>query len=74
MNEAIPAATWVAAALKLPAETWELLFELLLQDLPAENDPEIEAAWLAEVERRMRRPTRPGSYRRTRSSREFARP
>ncbi|MBK9373282.1 MAG: addiction module protein [Holophagales bacterium] len=54
MNEAIPAATWVAAALKLPAETWELLFELLLQDLPAENDPEIEAAWLAEVERRMR--------------------
>jgi hypothetical protein len=54
MNEAILAATWVAAALRLPAETWELLFELLLQDLPAENDPEIEAAWLAEVERRMR--------------------
>ncbi len=54
MNETIPAMTWVAAALKLPAETWELLFELLLQDLPAENDPEIEAAWLAEVERRMR--------------------
>ena len=47
MNETIPAMTWVAAALKLPAETWELLFELLLQDLPAENDPEIEAAWLA---------------------------
>jgi|GEM_PF-6540663 len=54
MNDTIPAATWVAAAMKLPAETWELLFELLLQDLPAENDPEIEAAWLEEVERRMR--------------------
>ena len=54
MNDAIPAATWVAAAMRVPAETWELLFELLLQDLPAENDPEIEAAWLVEVERRMR--------------------
>lgn len=54
MNEAIPAATWVAAAMKLPAATWEVLFELLLADLPAEPDPEIEAAWLAEVERRMR--------------------
>ena len=54
MNDAIPGATWAAAAMKLPAETWELLFELLLQDLPAENDPEIEAAWLAEAERRMR--------------------
>lgn len=61
MNDASPAATWVAAALKLPAETWELLFELLLLDLPAENDPEIEAAWLAEVERRIREtdPSRP---------------
>lgn len=54
MNDTIPAATWAAAAMKLPARTWELLFELLLQDLPAENDPEIKAAWLAEVERRMR--------------------
>ncbi len=54
MNDTIPDATWVSAALKVPAETWELLFELLLQDLPAEDDPEIEAAWLAEVERRMR--------------------
>lgn len=54
MNETITAATWVAAAMKLPAKTWELLFELLLQDLPAEDDPQIEAAWLAEVERRMR--------------------
>ena len=54
MNDAIRAATWVAAAMKLPAVTWEVLFELLLGDLPAEPDPEIEAAWLAEVERRMR--------------------
>lgn len=53
MNDAIPAATWVAAAMKLPAATWEVLFELLLGDLPSEPDPEIEAAWLAEVERRM---------------------
>lgn len=53
MNDTIPAATWVTAAMKLPAATWELLFELLLGDLPAEPDPEIEAAWLAEVERRM---------------------
>lgn len=54
MNDTIPAATRVAAAMKLPAATWEVLFELLLGDLPAESDPEIEAAWLAEVERRMR--------------------
>lgn len=54
MNDTIPAKTWVAAAMKLPAETWQVLFEFLLQDLPAENDPQIEAAWLAEVERRMR--------------------
>ena len=54
MSDAIPAATWVAAAMKLPAATWEVLFELLLRDLPAEPDAEIEAAWLAEVERRMR--------------------
>lgn len=54
MNDAIPAATWVAAAMKLPAATWKVLFELMLGDLPAETDPEIKAAWLAEVERRMR--------------------
>lgn len=54
MKDAIPAATWVAAAMKLPAATWEVLFELLLGDVPAEPDPLIEAAWLEEVERRMR--------------------
>lgn len=54
MNSAIPAATWVAAAMKLPAETWEVLFERLLQDLPAEEDPQSEAAWLTEVDRRIR--------------------
>lgn len=54
MNDATPAATWGAAAMKLPVETWEVLFELLLRGLPAEDDPEIEAAWLAEVERRMK--------------------
>jgi hypothetical protein len=54
MSETIPAAAWGAAAMKLPAATWEVLFELLLRDLPAEHDPEVEAAWLAEVERRRR--------------------
>jgi hypothetical protein len=54
MTSPIPKEVAVAAAMKLPAETWEALFEPLLGDIPVEPDPEIEAAWLEEVERRMR--------------------
>ncbi|MBK8597152.1 MAG: addiction module protein [Holophagales bacterium] len=54
MTTTIPRERAIAAAMKLPAESWALLFELLIGDIPVETDPEVEAAWLAEVERRMR--------------------
>lgn len=54
MTTTIPRELAIAAAMKLPAEAWALLFELLIGDIPVEPDPEVEAAWLAEVERRMR--------------------
>lgn len=54
MTTTIPRELAMAAAMKLPAELWDLVFELLIGDIPVEPDPEVEAAWLAEVERRMR--------------------
>lgn len=54
MTTTIPRELAMAAAMKLPAESWVLLFELLIGDIPVEPDPEVKAAWLAEVERRMR--------------------
>ncbi len=54
MTTTIPRELAIAAAMKLSAESWTLLFELLIGDIPVEPDPEVEAAWLAEAERRMR--------------------
>ena len=54
MTEPIPKELALAAAKKLSAGSWDFLFDELFADIEMEPDPEIEAAWLAEVERRMR--------------------
>ncbi len=54
MTTTMPRELAMAAAMKLPAESWTLVFELLIGDIPVEPDPEVEAASLAEVERQMR--------------------
>lgn len=54
MAEPIPKELALAAAKRLPPARWEFLFDDLFSDIEVEPDPEIEAAWLAEVERRMR--------------------
>jgi hypothetical protein len=53
-TEPIPNEVALAAARKLPPGSWEFLLDELLSDIEVEPDPEIEAAWLAEVERRLR--------------------
>ena len=54
MTEPIPKELALAAAKKLSPSSWEFLLDQLLSDIELEPDPEIEAAWLAEVERRLR--------------------
>ncbi|MBI5446517.1 MAG: addiction module protein [Deltaproteobacteria bacterium] len=54
MTEPIPKELALAAAKKLSPGSWEFLLDQLLSDSEVEPDPEIEAAWLAEVERRLR--------------------
>jgi hypothetical protein len=44
----------LAAAKKLSPGSWGFLFDQLFADIELEPDPEIEAAWLAEAERRLR--------------------
>lgn len=39
MTTTIPRELAMAAAMKLPAESWVLLFELLIGDIPVEPDP-----------------------------------
>lgn len=54
VTEPIPKELALAAAKRLPPGSWDFLFQQLLLDIEVEPDPEIEAAWLAEVERRLR--------------------
>ncbi len=52
--EPIPMELALAAANKLPPSSWDFLFVQLFLDIELEPDPEIEAAWLVEAERRLR--------------------
>lgn len=54
MNEPIPEKLALEVAKKLSPGSWEFLLDQLFADIEVEPDPEIEAAWLAEVERRIR--------------------
>lgn len=54
MTEPISKELALAAAKKLPPGSWGFLFDQLFADIELEPDPEIEAAWLAEAERRLR--------------------
>ena len=54
MKSSIPKTLALAAAKRLSAGSWQFLFDQLLADIEVEPDPEIEAAWLAEAERRLR--------------------
>ena len=54
VTEPIPKELALAAAKKLSPGSWGFLFDQLFADIEVEPDPEIEAAWLAEAERRLR--------------------
>jgi hypothetical protein len=54
MTRSIPKELALAAAKKLSPGSWDFLFDQLFVDIEVEPDPEIEAAWLAEAERRLR--------------------
>lgn len=54
MTEPITKELALAAARKLSPNGWEFLLDELFSEVEVEPDREIEAAWLVEVERRLR--------------------
>lgn len=54
MTEPISKELSLAAAKRLSPGSWDFLFDELFAEIEVEPDPEIEAAWLAEAERRLR--------------------
>lgn len=54
LTQPLPTELALAAAKRLPPGSWDFLFQQLLLDIEVEPDPEVEAVWLAEAERRLR--------------------